>query len=184
MIQEESSQFNKEALIKIFEYSKYLYEEEKSRTERIEKKVNIFTMFLGGSFLGILTFLSPEKLVKSFNGSIIEKQIVITIFVTYYASFLLFLCSAVFIILVYKVLDFEWLCNPEKRISKLAENEEHVVLDTIIADFVVTANRNHELNDKKAKWLAKAIFFLLIGLILWAVSLVTFNGLVILKGGY
>jgi hypothetical protein len=82
------------------------------------------------------------------------------------------------------VLDFEWLCNPKKRISKLAENEEHVVLDTIIADFVVTANRNHELNDKKAKWLAKAIFFLLMGLILWAVSIVTFNGLVILKGGY
>jgi hypothetical protein len=71
MTQEESSQFNKAVLIKLFEYSKYLYEEEKSRTERIEKKVNIFTMFLGGSFLSILTFLSPEKFVKLFNGSIV-----------------------------------------------------------------------------------------------------------------
>lgn len=175
---------NKDILLRLLEYSKYLHEEEKVRTERIEKKVSIFTMFLGGSFWGILTLLPIEKLSKLSNGSVLERQIAIIVSVTYYTSFILFLFSAIFILLVYKVRNFEWLCDPEKRIPESAEKDEHSVLDTIIADYVITANRNHEINDKKAKWLSKAIFSLLIGLIFLGLSLFTFNVFILWRGVY
>ena len=44
---------DREILNHLAEYCKYLYEEEKRRTERLERKVNVLAVALGGSFVAV-----------------------------------------------------------------------------------------------------------------------------------
>ena len=49
-------------LLKLLEYMKYNYEEEKGRTNNIEKKAKLITLFLGGGVIALFSRLPIEKI--------------------------------------------------------------------------------------------------------------------------
>jgi hypothetical protein len=174
----------KDILIRLLEYCRYLYEEEKERTCRLEKKVEIYTAMLGGGFWVVFTLIPTDRLSALIERHSIENHIGSIILSTLILSFTLFLLSSIFTILVYRVRNFEWLCNPEKRaLESIDMKNENEFISSMIADYTIAANRNHEINDKKACLLSKAIFTLLTGIIFLAIGLFFFHGFIYLKGG-
>jgi len=144
-------------------YCKYLYEEEKQRTERLEKKVNVFTAALGGSFIAVLLKIpvgkNPSAIsINTIQGSSISLLIAL--------SLLLFIISSYFTYQLYKVRNFDRLNDPKKTADKAQTMNHYTELQlTIIADYTVASNRNNQLNDIKATNLSRALFSLVLALI-------------------
>ena len=59
---------------------------------------------------------------------------------------------------------------------------EEEMLSTMIADYTVATNKNHDINEGKARHLSYALLYLLGALLLVVVSLVLFNIVVSLEG--
>jgi hypothetical protein len=71
--------------------------------------------------------------------------------------------------LVLKVWHFERLCDPEETIARSVKfSHEEELLAAMAADYAVSANRNHAINEKKAQLLSWALFLLIASLILFA----------------
>ncbi|MEW6609535.1 MAG: hypothetical protein AB1414_19175 [bacterium] len=173
MADQDLKQIDRNILDRLADYCKYLYEEEKERTERIEKKVNIFAIALGGSLIGVLLKFPIWKAYSEINVDD-NQGVLITILVI--TSIILFLLSSLFSFFVYKVRKFERLTDPKKMAEKtiLMENESDI-LSTIIADYTIATNRNHEINNKKVRHLSYALLSLFVALILFITSLLILN---------
>lgn len=181
MKNKELNEVDNDILERLLEYCKYLYEEEKERTDRIEKKLNIFTFVLGGSVLGVL-MLPIGKLSMLLSNP--NEGVLVFVVLLFSASILLFLFSSIFTILVYKVRRFEMPSDPKiATIKSISMESKKDLLSAIIADYSIATNRNHDINDKKASHLSKALIFLLAGLVSFALSLFIFNITMLLKGG-
>ncbi len=180
--EEKFNSTNKESLKILLEYCKHLYDEESNRTKRIEQKINIQSFILGGGVL-VIFGIPIDKFTELLNSSPLLHGIIILILLLFFTSTCLFLFSSIFTILVYRVRIFERLCDPKiiATDSVVSENTSDL-LSKIIADYVIAANRNHEINNKKANYLSKALFSLLAGIILFVFSIIIFKFILIYKG--
>jgi len=179
------SDLNKDILIHLLDYSKYLYEEEKERTLRIEKKVEIFKIFLGGGVL--VSIILPLENIKSlvidneFNTII---PILNGAVFMYVVSFLLFVLSFIFTVLIYKVQKFERPSTPDNVVDRsLSMVKEEEFLAEVIADYSVATGINHEINDKKAIYLSRALFTFSLGVFSTIVCLVLYISTQYVTGG-
>lgn len=185
MVDNEINTVDKGVLEKLVEYCKYLYEEEKARTIGLNNAVKVYIAFLTITLgMGVFGVLPVERISILLNGTSIDstyKYVKVSGVVLFYVSVLLFFSSFIFTILVLKVWKFERLCNPKQTALKSVFIEtENKMLSVIIADYVIAANRNYEINEKKAKLLSKALFSLVGGLILFSISWFILNGLILL----
>lgn len=166
-------------LTRLLDYSRYIYEEERDRTYNLERKARLIAVFLCGSVLALLAQLPIEKLRELINIQAYVGYIVIIVF---FISFVLIVISTVFNILVYRIRIYERLCDPEEfAVKSETTNNENEMLARIIADYVIATNRNHKINESKAKTLSNSIFYLLIGLVLYSISICAVNVNIIIQ---
>jgi hypothetical protein len=166
-----------EVLDRLAEYCQYLYEEEKSRTERIERKMHVFAVALGATVVVMLGCLPLSKLSDASVAAGAPRVIVAVPLAICIA--LLALCT-VYIFRVYKVQRFERLTDPKiATVRAMSMRTKSELLSSIIADYAVATNRNHEINERKAEDLSRALILLLGALISFITSLVCLNVLVL-----
>lgn len=183
MEKRELNSLDTEVLLRLLDYCKYLYEEEKERTSRIEKKINIFSLFLGGGVLVSLV-LPLEKLQFLLNGNILTQPLRLFGAISYIVSLLAFLVSFLLIVSIYKVQKFETPSNPQTAVFKALRIETlNDFISNVIADYSIASTRNHEINDKKAKYYSRALVFFVLGVLLSVVSITVFNGSTLISGG-
>jgi hypothetical protein len=153
-----------------------MYSEEKERTNRLNDAVKVylgFTSFIIG--LGVLKVVTADDiafLFKQPNSLATTASYLKAIGVILFClSFVLFAISALFTILVLKVWQFERLCDPEQLVVKAVTMEgEPALLSTMIADFAIAANRNYEVNEKKARLLSYGLLALICALLSFGIS--------------
>jgi hypothetical protein len=164
-----ADQTNLRILNRLVEYSKYLYEEEKARTERIERKLNLFGVMIGGSIIGVLVGIPFEKVGILYRTN---RPLLIVLSFLLASSAGLLLLSSVFVFLVYRVRGFERPSDPKvtalKAMSMTGEGE---LLKTMVADYSVAANRSHELNNKKVRHLSHALESYLSAFVLFVITM-------------
>lgn len=159
---------DRDILIILLDYCKYIYEEEKTRANLLNNTVKIYLAFLTFALgLGVWKMMPIDKAFLYINRSphYLNHYYIFKCF--FILSLFLFFLSFIFTILVLKVWKFERLCDPKERaINSVFTKNPNKILSIIISDYIVAANRNYEINEKKAKLLSKAVFSLLSGLIL------------------
>jgi hypothetical protein len=159
---------NKTAYIEeLNNYFKYLYEEEKDRTDKINSATNTYLVFItfafsfGSGFLGWFSSnISPSIFSFSSPGRIIAIAI-------FGIAVIFLVISLVFTVLVVKVRNFERLCDPEE-FAKEAMNYSGLddLFGLIIANYIVALDRNFLVNNKKTRYLTRGLVTYLVGLLL------------------
>jgi hypothetical protein len=155
----------KDFLKTLADYSKYLYEEEVNRAERYHSAMKTYLVFIGSTFtatLGLAKWLgiAPANFHQMSSNPI---GIMLGIFVI--VALTCFVASFMFTILVIKVWRTERLCYPKIFALEVStESSETVLMEKIISNYVVAAERNGVVNDKKGKHLAIASVSYRIGL--------------------
>lgn len=178
--EQEPAQSQCEILNRLADYCKYLYEEEKQRTERLERKVNVFTVALGGGFVAVLLKLPSERI---FSFTDFSQPTALVVCIPFAISLLLFLLSSFYTFLVYKVRKFERLSNPKEMARKAQSmTDEAEFLSALIADYTVATNKNHDINENKARHLSYALLCLLGALLFIIISVLLFNTILPYKG--
>lgn len=177
------SDLSKDILLRLLEYCRYLYDEEKERTNRIEKKIDVFKIYLSGGVL--VSLILPFGEVHSFVAKGVTIHPLGTIITSFYAlSIFMFLSSFVFTVLIYKVEQFESPAESSRLVDRaLSAKDEQEFISTIIADYSIAASRNHIINDKKAVYLSKAFFSFFMAVILVIVSLLLSKAISVMSGG-
>ena len=162
---------DREILNHLAEYCKYLYEEEKQRTERLERKVNVFAVALGGSFVAVFLKLPVGKMKYDLDVSQPQGLIIAILLAV---SLLLFILSSLFTFLVYKIREFERLSDPKKMAIKTQSMTHEIdMLSAMIADYTVATNKNHVINNNKARHLSYALLCLLGALLFVVITLLS-----------
>ena len=158
---------NKEVLQRLIEYARYLYEEEVKRAERFHNATKTYLVFICATFAGTIGTLKwldiqPSKLLPlKFT---IRDWALGGIFIF---ALLIILLSFILTILVVKTWRTERLCDPHEFFAATVNstNERHV-LELILSNFLVAAQKNGKVNDKKGILLAAASQTYHIGLLL------------------
>ena len=164
---------DKEFLEQLLDYCQYLYEEEKERRDILNKTMQIYLGALGFAIgVVILKLTSIDKILALIQKASIHGQniqsIVITLFVV---SAMLFVFSFISTLLVVKMWKRERPSDPESLVTKSASMESiNTLLSTIIADYAVAANRNHNVNEQKALLLCKALYLFLASLLIFSIA--------------
>ena len=161
-------------LSRLCEYCRFVYEEEKQRTVRLNEAVKTYLAFLALVVtFGLLKYLPVKELIadvstapggapKTTLTGIVGGCLAVLTVLSFGASLL---CT----ILVLKVWHFERLCDPEETVARSVKFfQEEELLASMAADYAVSANRNHAINEKKAQLLSWALFLLISSLILFA----------------
>jgi hypothetical protein len=169
---ENKLKLEKEILLRILEYCKYLYEEEKERKNSLHAAVKTYitllTFILGiGLGLGLIKGLPIDKSIIVSNNNFIN----IWLIIFFSISICCFFISLIFTILVLKIWRFERPADPRSISLKsiFMENENEVISD-IIADYIIACEKNYNINESKAKLLSRGLFFLITGFILFVIS--------------
>ncbi len=159
--------YDKNALVRLLDYSKYLYEEEKQRNEKLSSNTNTYLVVITFAFTfsaGLLGWLFPN--VNSLPaGSNSKVQLILLLGLG--VSILILLLSLVLTMLVVKVRQFERLCDPKDfavRASKMRREDE--LISSMIANYVVATERNFVMDNRKARFLAAGLQAYLIGFVL------------------
>lgn len=149
------------------EYTRYLYEEEKQRSERFHLAVKTYVVFVGATIAGLVTGskwlgVSPAGILSSSALSLIEILVEATVVI----SLLLLSVSFVFSVLVIKGWKIERLCDAQLFSLQSSFKANNVdLLETIVSNFAVAASRNAIVNDNRGKLLAWASLFYRIALL-------------------
>jgi len=163
---------NGDVLESILHYSKYLYEEENERRDRLNNAVKVY--------IGILTFilgvvalrvgnLDQWSLFKYHNLAVVP----IATFVLFGASGLTFLASFVYTILVLRMWPYKRLRDPvTMAVESVFLDDLEMHTSSLISDYAVACNVNHTINNEKSRLLSRALAFLIVGLILLSISTV------------
>ena len=162
--------------VRLHDYCRHMYEEEKDRSQRLNDAVKVylgFTSFIVG--IGALKLVTVDQLAALFKvqalpvaAAVLSTRIGTMLF---FVSFALFAASAVCTILVLKVWRFERLCDPEHLVVRTAIMESEMdLLSSMVADYAVAANRNYEVNERKAKLLSYGLLFLMCAVLLFGCS--------------
>jgi hypothetical protein len=159
-------------LIRLLDYFKYLYEEEKQRNEKLNSATNTYLVVITFAFsfsAGLLSWLSPKATNLS---TILNDKFQLLLILGLGVSILILLLSLIFTLLVIKVRQFERLCSPVDFATKasIMENEDELI-SSIISNYVVATERNFLINNKKARFLTLGMQAYLIGFILLLISL-------------
>ncbi|RJP46348.1 MAG: hypothetical protein C4583_19045 [Anaerolineaceae bacterium] len=163
-------------LVRLLDYSKYLYEQENQRNEKLTFATNIYLVVITFAFTflaGLLSWLFPE----SGNSSLIaDHRFQVALWVCFGISIVSILLSLIFTLLVVKVRSFERLCNPKEFVveADYFETEERLI-GSIISHYVVATERNFLVNNKKAKYLAYGLQTYIFGFILLLFALTGFS---------
>lgn len=164
-----------ELYTRLLGYCRQMYEEEKERTTRLNHAVTVylgFTSFVVGYC--VLKLVQLDEIAVLFNKQSPPIQMSyqqMTGVILFCVSCALFAVSSTLTILVLKVWRFERLCDPQQVVMKSVrmESDTQLLLD-MIADFAVAANRNYQVNEKKAKLLSYGLLTLMSGFILLGAS--------------
>lgn len=162
--------------VRLYEYCKYLYEEEKERKENLRSSVKIhltcvffalgaisFKLFSNNGFFNVILYHSTSLLF-------------ITFLMFFFSSIISFIISLLFLITVLKVWRYERLSDPQK-ISLISSFmlDEYELLIFIISDFIDACNKNYKVNEEKSKLLSYASLFIMSGLLFFMFCLCTFS---------
>ncbi len=175
---------DRDFLEKLLDYSKFVYLEEKERREVLNKTMQIYLTALGFA-IGLMT-LKPtniDKISTLIQGAQRFGQYTQLLFIALFLiAAMLFIISFILMLLVVKMWNRERLCDPEHFIAKSASMDTvNSLLSTIIADYAVSANRNHSVNEKKARLLSRALYTFLASVLSFCLAYI---GLTLLtKGG-
>ena len=155
-------------LAKQNEYFQYLFEQEQRRAASIVAAVKVYIAFLVFILGSLFLKLAPINPVVEppFNGSGPHWQMSIGISLMVLSS-VTFSAALFFAILVLKVWSYHRLCDPLDRLKDtLRMTDQLEVLSKSLCDYAIATSRNHKINNKRARYLSKALGFLLSGAIL------------------
>ena len=164
---------DKEFLEKLLDYCKYLYEGEKERRDVLNKTMRIYLAALGFAIgVVILKLTNIDKISALIQETSVHGQnIQIIIIALFVVAAILFVLSFIFTLLVVKMWDRERLCDPESFVTKSASMETiNTLLSSVIADYAVAANRNHNINEKKALLLSRALYSFLTSVLIFSIT--------------
>ncbi len=168
----------------LLEYSKYLYEEENERRDRLNNAVKVYIGFLTFVLgIGVFKLISQKELILLLkNDTYPILSIIGAIF--FGMSIISFFISFLFTILVLKMWPFERLSDPRINMEKsIFMDHKNDFVSSMISDYVVACNINHAINNEKSQLLARGLVLLIAGLILLAMSLFITKGIVLIHGG-
>ncbi len=167
----------RDLLVRQHEYFQYLFEQEQKRAASIVggAKVYIaFLVFILGSI--ILKAITPGKIVSLFSKSDINsgaKLIGISLVVL---SATALTAAVLYTILVLKVWLYERLCDPIERFQEtLTMSDEVEVLSKALSDFAIAISRNNHINNKRAEYLTRGLYCLLVGTFLSIITIFILN---------
>ena len=117
---------NNEIVNKVYDFCKYVYSEEKKRSEFLNNRAKIY-LTLQTFILGAL-FLKLELIDKIFNPINNYGILFVLDIFLYFLSLILFLIASIYTSLALRIMIFESLCNPktdvlEKLNSKITEKD-------------------------------------------------------------
>lgn len=166
------------------EYSKYLYEEENDRRDRLNNAVKVYLGFL--TFIlgvGVVKLVSFGELILLLNTRMYQ-ALSNTGFVLLGLSLMFLIVSFVFTIRVLKMWPYERLCDPRTMAVKsvFLENNRQF-LESMISDYVAACNVNYNINNEKSMLLTRALSMLIIGLIMFVTSVFMLKALVLVQEG-
>lgn len=178
----DKTQDERNLLLRIVEYCKYLYEEEKDRQSIIHNVVKVYMSFLTATFAAIAFVLFKTNVVNLFKADFASSKFILLGAIIFILSILFIVISFFLTIRILKVWRYERLCNPKIfALRSSVMGNEIEVLREIIYHYAVASNRNHKINDEKSDLLSYAFYFLIPGLFLFIISIFIF--MTFLKGG-
>jgi len=178
----ESKKNNDNILNNALEYSRYLYEEENDRRDRLNNAVKVYlgflTFILGVGVFKLVSFGELILLLNSQTNHVLSFAGLVLLGL----SLTMLIVAFIFTIRVLKMWPFERLCNPRAMAvrSVFLENNKKF-MESMISDYVTTCNINHEINNQKSTLLTRALSMLIIGLIMLVTSVFVLKGLVLLQ---
>ncbi|MEW6444283.1 MAG: hypothetical protein AB1640_25340 [bacterium] len=167
---------DKDLLVRLAEYIKYLYEEENERRDVLNNTTKIFLGTFGFVVsVGVAKIASIEKLPSMIQGlsnrAPAGEYIALTSILLLFAAAGLLFASFLFTVLVVKMWKRERLCDPQRFVFRaMTMSNEARLLSAIVADYVVAANRNHRINEQKARLLSRALLSFISGFIVFVVT--------------
>lgn len=162
-------------LNRLLDYSKYLYEQENQRNEKLTSVTNIYLVVITFAFSfmsGLLSLISPSSETALFNLNISKNPV---LYIGLGVAVVLILLSLIFTLLVVKVRSFERLCNPKDYVTEAEHfKTEQELVGSMIAHYVVATERNFLVNNKKAAHLANALQSYVFGFVILLLAIVGF----------
>ncbi len=155
---------DKALLSQLAEYARYLYEEENKRRDVLNRTTKIFLACFGAvASIGLAKpaalEAAPATLARLAAVPPWGLHVALLGAALLLASAGLLCASFIFTILVLKMWKWERLCDPRQlAIRAMTMPGESHLLSAMVADYVVAANRNHGINEQKARLLSKALF--------------------------
>jgi hypothetical protein len=152
-----------------------MYEEEKQRSDHLNSATNTYLVFITFAFTftaGLINFLHISTgVIFSKSISLIQSLVLMGISL----ALLLIILSLILTILVVKIRRFERLCNPKDFAVEMANIEdEYEILTSITSHYIVATERNHLVNNDKARLLGYGLQAYIIGFMILIVSVSTF----------
>jgi hypothetical protein len=140
----------------------------------LNSATNTYLVFITFAFTftaGLLNWLiDPIKILLSKDFTLIQYIFIISMGL----AILLIVLSLIFTILVVKVHKFERLCIPKDFALEMSNvNEESEILTSITSHHIVATERNHMVNNRKAKLLSFGLQAYISGFILFILSVIT-----------
>lgn len=146
-----------EFLLKLIDYSKYLYEEEIRRQDRFHNAVKTYLVFMLSTFtanLGVIKYLTINQ-SGFFHSNMPIRDIAIGWI--FGLSLLTITISFIFLVLVIKTWKTERLCVPNEFVQSIITlTDETIALQQIMINYHVATERNSKVNDEKGKFLSLA----------------------------
>ena len=164
------------------EYSKYLYEEENLRRDRLNNAVKVYLGFLT-FILGVGAFklVSLGELSLLLNTSA-HQALSNTGIILLGLSLLLLIVAFVLTIRVLKMWTYERLCDPKAMaVRSVFLEDNRKILSSMISDYVVACNVNHHINNQKSTLLTRALSMLIIGLIMLVTSVFILKAIMLVQ---
>jgi hypothetical protein len=153
--------------LRLVDYTKYLYEEEKERTLQLNSVMKIYLTILTFTLGAIIfKFYDFKELLNSMNINHSDKYQFF--WILSYLSILMIFISFFTTISVVKIRRFERLCSPKNFVKEATKVKNEIKLLSLInANYVVATERNWVVNQKKAKFLTYSLLSYFIGMFLF-----------------
>lgn len=146
------------------DFFRFLYDEEERRYGQLEARAKLYLSVIA-LFLATLTFkLEDVQKSTALLGAPWWLVVIVGILL---ATALIFVVLGVFI------REYEGIADPEEIVNTFGEEppSNESFFDDRIADYVVATNRNASMNDRGARFLEIAVFFLAAAMLLLLVIL-------------
>ena len=173
---DESLAEDKDLLARLVEHVKYLYEEENERRDVLNNTTKIylgaFTFVVGIVLVKIAAVEKlPSMILNLYNNAVGGKYIALAASMFFLAAAGLFCTSFLLTVLVLRMWKRERLSDPERFVFRaMTMSDEARLLSAIVADYVVAGNRNHRINEQKARLLSKALFSFIYAFIVYVLT--------------